>query len=91
MSENKVSYDVVVVGSGNAALSAAISSRENGADVLVLEKGPKNKRGGNSFFTDGAIRFAYGDLEGIHKIIPDLTDEEIKNIEMPVYKNEDFL
>ena len=90
MSENKVSYDVVVVGSGNAALSAAISSRENGADVLVLEKGPKNKRGGNSFFTDGAIRFAYGDLEGIHKIIPDLTDEEIKNIEMPVYKNEDF-
>ena len=42
------SYDVVVVGAGNAALCAAISAADNGANVLVLEKGPEHKRGGNS-------------------------------------------
>ena len=31
-------YDVVVVGAGNAALSAAMAARENGARVLILEK-----------------------------------------------------
>ena len=30
-------YDVVVVGAGNAALSAAMAARENGARVLILE------------------------------------------------------
>lgn len=83
-------YDVVVVGTGNAALSTAISASEKGSKVLMLEKGPKDKRGGNSFFTDGAIRFAYGDLQGIQKIVDDLTDGEAKNIEIPQYENKDF-
>ena len=30
-------YDVVVAGGGNAALSAALSARENGATVAVIE------------------------------------------------------
>ncbi|MBM7552654.1 FAD-dependent tricarballylate dehydrogenase TcuA [Thalassobacillus pellis] len=85
-----VKYDVVVVGAGNAALCAAISAKEKGAQVLVLEKGPKHKRGGNSFFTDGAIRFAYNDLEDIRKLIPDLSDEEAEKIVMPSYKTEDY-
>ncbi|MFC4025225.1 FAD-dependent tricarballylate dehydrogenase TcuA [Oceanobacillus longus] len=83
-------YDVVVIGTGNAALSAALSAKENNSRVLILEKGPKDKRGGNSFFTDGAIRFAYGDIYGIQQVIPELTEQEIKSISMPVYKNEDF-
>lgn len=61
-------YDVVVVGTGNAALSAAVSASEQGSKVLMLEKGPDNKRGGNSFFTDGAIRFAYDNVEGIRRL-----------------------
>ncbi len=89
MSENK-KFDVVVVGTGNAALSAAVAAGEKGSKVLMLEKGPKHKRGGNSFFTDGAIRFAYNDLAGIQKVIDDLTDEEAENIEMPQYRNEEF-
>ncbi|MEH7223592.1 FAD-dependent tricarballylate dehydrogenase TcuA [Bacillus sp. JJ1566] len=83
-------YDVVVVGAGNAALCAAISAREQGANVLVLEKGPKEKRGGNSYFTDGAIRFAYNDLEDIRELMPELTDDEASIIQMPQYTTEDY-
>nr|CAA6830700.1 MAG: TcuA: flavoprotein used to oxidize tricarballylate to cis-aconitate [uncultured Thiotrichaceae bacterium] len=44
-------YDVIVIGGGNAALCAAITAREHGADVLLLEHAPKNMRGGNSRHT----------------------------------------
>lgn len=84
-------YDVVVVGTGNAALSAAVSASENGSKVLMVEKGPEHKRGGNSFFTDGAIRFAYGNLKSFQKVVDSLTDDEAKNIEMPQYENEEFM
>ncbi|UOR13547.1 FAD-dependent tricarballylate dehydrogenase TcuA [Halobacillus amylolyticus] len=83
-------YDLVVVGAGNAALCAAISARETGASVLVLEKGPEHKRGGNSYFTDGAIRFAYNDLSDIRKLMPDLSDQEAATIVMPEYSTNDY-
>jgi tricarballylate dehydrogenase len=44
-------YDVLVLGGGNAALSAALTAREAGADVLLLECAPKDFRGGNSRHT----------------------------------------
>lgn len=81
-------YDVVIV-MGNAALCAAISAKEQGSSVLVLEKGPIEKRGGNSFFTDGAIRVAYQNLDAITKVI-DLDQDTINKIDMPEYSTEDF-
>jgi len=83
-------YDVVVVGAGNAALCAAIASQEKHAKVLVLEKGPRHKRGGNSFFTDGAIRFAFNGLDDIKKVIPNISDEEAAKIHMPSYTEEQY-
>jgi tricarballylate dehydrogenase len=43
--------DVLVIGGGNAALSAALTAREAGASVLLLESAPRELRGGNSAHT----------------------------------------
>ena len=61
-----------------------------GARVLVLERGPIEKRGGNSFFTDGAIRVAYNNLDAIRRVIPHLTNEESEMIVLPEYGESDF-
>ena len=45
------SYDVAVVGGGNAGLSAALAARQAGASVIVLEASPRDFRGGNSRHT----------------------------------------
>jgi tricarballylate dehydrogenase len=49
--ENKKEFDVLVIGGGAAALSAAITAREQGATVMLLECAPKHFRGGNSRHT----------------------------------------
>src|SRR5581483_821973 len=67
---------VVVVGGVNAALCAALSAREHGADVVVLEWASKPQRGGNSAFSGGAFRVAYDGVDDIMKIVPDLTPTE---------------
>jgi tricarballylate dehydrogenase len=41
-------YDVAVLGGGNAALCAALAAAERGARVIVLECAPREFRGGNS-------------------------------------------
>jgi tricarballylate dehydrogenase len=43
--------DVLVIGGGNAALCAALTAREAGASVLMLEAAPIGWRGGNSMHT----------------------------------------
>ena len=64
---SKLSADVVVVGAGNAACCAALSARENGASVIMLERAPESLRGGNTAFTAGAMRVAYNGTQDIEQ------------------------
>jgi succinate dehydrogenase/fumarate reductase flavoprotein subunit len=41
-------YDVIVVGAGNAGLTAALAARQQETRVLLLDKCPKAVRGGNT-------------------------------------------
>jgi tricarballylate dehydrogenase len=52
-------YDVIVIGGGNAGLCAALTAREAGASVIVVECAPRDFRGGNSRHTRN-LRSAHG-------------------------------
>jgi tricarballylate dehydrogenase len=68
--------DVLVVGAGNAALAAAVSAREQGAGrVVVLEKAPRELRGGNTHYSGGLLRFAYDRAEDLLPLVPDAEQE----------------
>jgi len=82
--------DVLVVGAGNAALCAALSAREVGAEVLVLEFAPASERGGNSAFTAGAMRVVYDGVDDLLELMPDLSDEEIARTDFGSYTRENF-
>lgn len=84
-------YDVIVVGGGNAALCAALSAHENGANTLVLEAAPYDERGGNSHFTGGAFRFAYRDIEDLKSVDPGIAELDLDTIDFGSYSEEQFL
>lgn len=83
-------YDVIVLGSGNAGLCAALSAHEHGARVALLERAPEAQRGGNSAHTGGAFRVAYRGVEDLRQLMPDLLDSEIENSDFGTYTEDDF-
>ena len=90
MTQSRDFYNVVVVGGGNAALTAAISAAKLGTKVLVLEKAPIHLRGGNSYFTGGLFRFSYNGMEDIEALLPKLSNDEKEAIEIEPYPREAF-
>ena len=72
-------YDVIVVGGGNAAFAAAVSARENGAKrVLLLEKAPREKRGGNTHFSGAVFRFIYDRNSEMDRFVPSAVKDLFK-------------
>lgn len=84
-------HDVVVVGAGNAALCAALSARQNGARVRVVEKAPLAERGGNSRFSGALFRFAYRGVEDLRPLRPDVPPEVWPRVEVGEYGCERYV
>jgi tricarballylate dehydrogenase len=82
--------DVIVVGAGNAATCAALSAHENGASVALLEIAPEEARGGNSAFTGGAFRVVYHGFDDLARLIPDINDNELANVDVGTYTAEQY-
>src|SRR5215813_15165128 len=82
--------DVIVVGAGNAATCAALSASENGARVLMLEIAPEESRGGNSCFTGGAFRVVYHGFDDLARLIADISDHELSNVDVGTYTEEQY-
>jgi tricarballylate dehydrogenase len=84
-------FDVVVVGGGNAALCAALSAAEQGVKVALLERAPEEKRGGNSRFTGGGFRMVHHGVQDIKRVVPDLSDADIARTDFGQYTAEEYL
>ncbi len=81
---------VVVVGTGNAAMSAAIAALESGAGVLMLEKADRELAGGNTKYTAGAMRFAYEASSDLLPLLSNPDDPRISRTDFGSYSAQKF-
>jgi len=81
---------IIVVGAGNAALCAAIAALEKGAEVLIIEKAPKQEAGGNSKYTAGAMRFVYNNNAELLPLLLNPDDAKIAVTDFGSYTKEKF-
>lgn len=59
------SYDVIVIGHGISGLASAISAHESGAETVILEKSPEEKRGGHTRHAGGIFRLPLPDPDQV--------------------------
>jgi tricarballylate dehydrogenase len=64
-------YDLLVLGGGNAALCAAITARQMGLTVLIVEAAPVHFRGGNSRHTRNLRAMHTGPLDTLTDAYPE--------------------
>jgi tricarballylate dehydrogenase len=77
--------EVVVVGGGLAGLAAALEARAAGAKVLLIERAPQEHRGGNTRFSNGAMRAVYTSVDEIEFLVGGLSDVERERTDFGQY------
>ncbi|MGJ8623142.1 MAG: FAD-dependent tricarballylate dehydrogenase TcuA [Yoonia sp.] len=85
-----MSKSIIVVGTGNAALCAAMAALEEGAEVTLLEKADQALAGGNTKYTAGAMRFAYDGSEDLLPLLRNPDDPRVKSADFGRYDVEKF-
>ena len=83
-------WDVLIVGSGNAALCAGIAACERGAQVLIIEKSDADLVGGNTKYTAGAMRFAYNSSQELLPLLSKPDDPRILRTNFGRYTKDEF-
>ena len=84
-------YDVIVVGAGNAGLTAASGgATARNARAALGQMSQSQSRGGNTRFSGGGFRFTYNRLDDMRPMVPELTDEEAAKMEVGTYSTADF-
>ena len=83
-------WDVIIVGSGNAALCAGIAACESGAKVLVIEKADQQMAGGNTKYTAGAMRFVYNSSSDLLPLLSNPSDKRIPDTDFGTYTKDKF-
>ncbi|KAK0901145.1 hypothetical protein LTS16_020628 [Friedmanniomyces endolithicus] len=87
-------WDILILGSGTAALCAALSASESVASpsprILLVDKAPLEWAGGNGYFTAGAYRTQHNGLEDLLPVVSNVTPDMVGKIDLPAYSHEDF-
>ncbi|MBI2227538.1 MAG: FAD-dependent oxidoreductase, partial [Deltaproteobacteria bacterium] len=82
--------DVLIVGSGNAGLVAALAAHEEGAKVTVIERAPAERRGGNSAFSGGIFRCAFRNFDELRPILVESPTLPFAGVEVEPYSADSF-
>jgi tricarballylate dehydrogenase len=84
--------DIIVIGGGSAAFSAAVSARQAGAGrVVMLEKAPEADYGGNARYSGTGFRFVHAGAQEIRQFVPDLDAALFATMTIPPYGADDFM
>src|SRR5271157_1819620 len=88
--KRKIAHDLVVIGGGNAGLVCAIEAANRGADVLLLEKGPRERRGGNSRVSGGHFRIPMKGTKDFETLLKGSVLPQGGEIEIAPYSKEAY-
>src|SRR5262249_4964636 len=71
-------------------LGAALAAREAGASVVVIECAPEEERGGNTRFSNGAMRAVYAGIDDIEHLVGEIGGEERARTDFGAYSREQY-
>jgi tricarballylate dehydrogenase len=88
----KESCDVVVIGGGSAALEAAVSAKQAGANsVVMIEKAPPHESGGNAQFSHVGFRFVHTGADELRGFLPQIEQSVFSRMQIPAYSQQNFM